>query len=79
MNLERSVGGYECILVVVDHFTRFAQAYPTSNKVGKKATSKKFNGVTLRFCRPDWIHHDQGHEYKNDLFHHLEQFKGIAR
>jgi transposase InsO family protein len=79
VHLEKSSGGFEYILVIINNFSRFSQAYATKNKSAATAAKHLFQDFILRFGAPAKIHHDQGKEFENKLFHSLEKMYGISR
>ena len=79
LHLDTCVGGFQYLLVITDHFTRYTQVYPTRNKEAKTAADKLFNDYILRFGMPGKIIHDQGREFENKLFHQLSRSCNIKR
>ena len=77
LKVDKCKGGYEYILTVVDHFTRFAQAYATRKANGRAAADKIFNNFVLQFGFPSRIHHDRGKEFNNYMFQDLHRLAGI--
>ena len=79
LHLDTCSGGYEYLLVITDHFTRFSQAYPARNKSSTTAANIIFNNFICRFGIPSRILHDQGKEWENKIFEQLEKLCGMTK
>ena len=77
LKLDQCKGGYNHVLVVTDHFTRFAQAYPTRNKNSKSAAAHLYEKFIPQFGFPERILTDCGGEFTSDMFKELNRLSGI--
>ena len=71
LSLEPSKGGIENILVVTDHFTRYAQAFPTKYQTAKTTAQVLFDNFVVHYGFPARIHSDQGRNFESSIISHL--------
>ncbi|XP_041366972.1 uncharacterized protein LOC121381693 [Gigantopelta aegis] len=69
--LEPSKGGQQYVLVVTDHFTRYAQAYPSKNMSAKTTAELFFNNFVVHYGLPKRIHSDKGANFVGKLMTEL--------
>ena len=79
LSLERSKGGYENILVITDHYTRYAQAIPTRNQTAQTTAKALFENFFLHYGFPARIHSDQGANFESKLIQSLCSLTGMRK
>ena len=55
-----SKGGFQHLLIITDHFTRYAQAIPCKNMTAKTTAEAFYNNFIGHYGIPRRIHSDQG-------------------
>ena len=63
--------GNRYVLVMVDCFTRWTEAFPLPDKTAQSVADVFFNQVVCRFGMPAVIHSDQGREFENKIMQEL--------
>ena len=71
LSLERSKGGFENILVITDHFSRYAQAFPTTNKTARTFARVLFEKFFVHYGFPERIHSDKGANFMSSLIQEI--------
>ncbi|MCG8046231.1 MAG: RNase H-like domain-containing protein [Candidatus Thiodiazotropha endolucinida] len=79
LSLERSKGGFENILVITDHFSRYAQAIPTKNQTAKTTARVLFDHFIVHYGFPSRLHSDQGQNFESKLIKELCEIARVEK
>jgi transposase InsO family protein len=72
-----SAEGHGYIIVVVDYFTKWAEAMPTFDNTGKNAILFIFHHIITRFGVPQAIVIDHGSHFWNFMMYELTKKLGL--
>lgn len=79
LSLERSKGGFEHILVITDHFTRYAEASPTKNQTAKTTARVLFDNFIVHYGFPAKLHSNQGQTFGSKIIGELCNMAGVVK
>jgi transposase InsO family protein len=79
LTLEQSKGGHHHILVITDHFTRYAHAIPTRNQTAKTTAQTIFDNFIVHYGIHQWIHSDQGANFESKVAKELCALTGMKK
>lgn len=71
--------GYGNVLVVTDHFTKYALAIPTKNQTAKTTADALYQNFILHYGIPTNLHSDQGANFESELIRELCNIMGIKK
>ena len=74
--LEPCKGNLENVLVVTDHFTRYAQAFPTKTQTAQTTAKVLWDNYICHYGFPEKIISDQGRNFESDL---IKEFCNLAK
>ena len=79
LKIKSSKGNVENVLIITDHFTRYAQAF--SSKIQRTLVTAKllWNNFILHYGFPSKIITDQGRNFESELIENLCQVAGVKK
>ena len=77
--IEPSKGNVENVLIITDHFTRYAQAFPSKTQTALATAKLLWNNFILHYGFPEKIITDQGRNFESELIDNLCQVAGVKK
>ena len=79
LTLEDGRGGAANLLVMTDHFTKFAMAVPTTNQTARTTARVFFDSFVVHYGFPSRIHSDQGRNFESRIIKELCTIAGVKK
>ena len=79
LKIEPSKGNIDNVLVITDHFTRHAQAFPSKVQTALATAKLLWNNFFLHYGFPSKIITDQGRNFESELIENLCQLAGVQK
>ena len=79
LSLEPSKGNIENVLVITDHFTRYALAYPSKTLTAQATARILWDNFICHYGFPEKFISDQGRNFESDLIKELCKIAGVKK
>ena len=79
LKIEPSKGNIANVLVITDHFTRYAQAFPSKTQTALATVKLLWNNFILHYGFPSKIINNQGRNFESELIENLCQLAGVQK
>lgn len=79
LSLEPDGKGTKNILVITDHFTKYAVAVPTADQKSRTVAKALWNNFFIHYGFPERLHSDQGRDFESALIKDLCMLLGIKK
>ena len=79
LQIEPSKGNIKNVLILTDHFTRYAQAYPSKTQTALATAKLLWNNFTVHYGFPTKIISDQAHNFESGQIANLCQVAGVQK
>ena len=79
LSLEPSKGNIENVLVITDHFTRYALAYPSKTQTAQATARILWDNFICHYGFPEKFISDQGRNFESELIKELCKIAGVKK
>lgn len=79
LSIEPDSSNTENVLVITDHYTRYAQAFPTKDQKSATVAKVLLEKYFVHYGLPRRMHSDQGRDFESRLIHELLSSLGVDK